>query len=262
MKSTSFEFRRTSSGFDFTGRGFGHGVGLCVIGAGQRARQGSTADEILAFYFPSLRVGRLAGPSAPMAAPEPTAAAPPSPVAASTADVLVGLPGSEEADRGVIVQLVRAARDAIVAKTTVQPPPTIRVTVHPTIEAFARATGQPWWVSGAADGDRVELLPMSILRQRGQLERTIRHEVAHVLLDKTLADRPLWAREGAATYFGDFAAQPPAGAEPPNRSACPADAEFVRPLSAGAHRTAYARAEACFRRQLDRGTKWQDVGRR
>ena len=57
------------------------------------------------------------------------------------------------------------------------------MTVHPTVEAFARATGQPWWVSGATDGTNIDLLPLTILRQRGQLERTIRHEVAHVLVD-------------------------------------------------------------------------------
>ena len=262
LKSTAFELRRTSSGFDFTGRGFGHGVGLCVIGAGQRAQRGTSADEILAFYFPSLKVGLILGSPVPTAAPAPTGPRSPAAMPSAPADVLLGLPGSEETDRGVIVQLVRSARDAIIAKTAVQQPSTIRVTVHPTIEAFTRATGQPWWVSGASDGDRVDLLPITILRQRGQLERTIRHEVAHVLLDKALADRPLWVREGAATYFGDLGAQPPVDAEPAGRSACPDDAEFVRPLSAGAHRLAYARAEACFRRQLDRGTKWQDVGRR
>ena len=262
LKSTAFELRRSGDGYRFTGRGFGHGVGLCVIGAGRRARQGTSADQILAFYFPSLRIGSLPGsPTLPSARPTPSPPRPLAPPPASI-DVLVALPGAEEVSRGLIVQLVRSARDAIVAKTAVAQPSSIRVTVHPTIEAFTRATGQPWWASGATDGERMDLLPISILRQRGQLERTIRHEVAHVLLDGPLANRPLWVREGAATYFGDFDAPASASADSTSRVSCPEDAEFLRPLSAGAHRTAYARAEACFRQQIDRGTKWQDIGRR
>ena len=134
-------------------------------------------------------------------------------------------------------------------------PAVIRVTVHPTVEAFGRATGQPWWVSGASDGASIDLLPLSLLRQRGQLERTVRHEVAHVLVDGALEDRPLWVREGAAFYFAD----PGSGSDASMRGGCPEDEEFLRPLSAGAHRAAYARAEACFRRAIAQGRRWTDV---
>jgi hypothetical protein len=128
--------------------------------------------------------------------------------------------------------------------------------VHPTVEAFRRATGQPWWVSGTTDGTTIELLPLSILRQRGQLERTIRHEMAHALIDTALAGKPLWVREGAASYFtsGESPGNPPDG-----RPSCPRDDEFTRPLSAGAHRAAYARAEACFRHAIRGGRNWRDV---
>ncbi|MFM8533585.1 MAG: SpoIID/LytB domain-containing protein, partial [Acidimicrobiia bacterium] len=54
LKSTSFAVDRTSAGYRFRGVGFGHGVGLCVVGAGRRAERGSTADEILKFYYPGL----------------------------------------------------------------------------------------------------------------------------------------------------------------------------------------------------------------
>ena len=57
IKSTAFDLDRTSSGYRFKGRGFGHGVGLCVIGAGRRASKGATAEEILKFYFPGLAIG-------------------------------------------------------------------------------------------------------------------------------------------------------------------------------------------------------------
>lgn len=32
------------------------------------------------------------------------------------------------------------------------PPARLRVTAHPTVDSFGRATGQPWWVSGATEG--------------------------------------------------------------------------------------------------------------
>ena len=39
-----------------SGRGFGHGVGLCQYGARQMAREGKTAEQILAFYYPNSRI--------------------------------------------------------------------------------------------------------------------------------------------------------------------------------------------------------------
>jgi hypothetical protein len=250
MKSTAFDVRRTGVGYRFSGSGFGHGVGLCVIGAGKRAERGATADDILKFYFPNLSVESYRGGTAT------SRSAPSSPsTAQARADVLVALPVGEEAERARLVQLLRESRDEIAAKSGARAPAVIRVTVHPTVEAFGRATGQPWWVSGASDGADIDLLPLSILRQRGQLERTVRHEVAHVLVDAALSGRPLWVREGAAFYFGNSGN----GADASVRGGCPEDEEFLRPLSAGAHRAAYARAEACFRRAIEQGRRWTDV---
>ena len=38
--------------FHINGRGWGHGVGLCQIGAARMAMEGHTFEEILAFYYP------------------------------------------------------------------------------------------------------------------------------------------------------------------------------------------------------------------
>jgi len=59
IKSTSFDVDRTRTGYRFRGRGYGHGVGLCVVGAGRRAARGASAEQILRFYFPGLRIGSL-----------------------------------------------------------------------------------------------------------------------------------------------------------------------------------------------------------
>jgi stage II sporulation protein D len=44
----------------FRGRGWGHGVGLCQIGACTLAREGWTAERILGFYYPGARIARSA----------------------------------------------------------------------------------------------------------------------------------------------------------------------------------------------------------
>ncbi len=263
VKSTAFDVERTGNGFRFRGRGFGHGVGLCVIGAGTRASRGATAGDILRFYFPELQIGVPGGSRAevPRQAPGATGTPAPAPSAAAPAvpdasGIRLALPASEEGERAAIITLVRRARDEIAKMAGVAPPPSIRVTVHPTVESFGRATGQPWWVSGATDGAAIDLLPVSILRRRGQFERTVRHEVAHVLLDAALRSRPMWVREGAAGYFAD---PPPAGTPAPGRVPCPADAEMTRAVSAGAQRDAYARAAACFGRQVAEGRRWSEV---
>ena len=129
--------------------------------------------------------------------------------------------------------------------------------MHPSVESFGRATGQPWWVSGATDGAAIDLLPITILRQQGQLDRTIRHEVTHALLDGALAKRPMWVREGAAAYFSNAGRS--GDATKPDRVTCPSDVELLRPVSAGAQRDAYARAEACFARAIAEGKRWDQI---
>ena len=262
IKSTAFELTRTGTGYHFRGRGFGHGVGLCVIGAGNRASRGATADDILKFYYPGLTIGAgsPAALSTSAASPAPVGpdprVAPVVPVSPVATDIALALPGNDERDRGTLLSLIRKSRDDIVKVTGAIPPAGMRVTVHPTVDSFGRATGQPWWVSGATDGAAIDLLPLTTLRQQGQLDRTIRHEVAHALLDGALSKRPMWVREGAAAYF---ASPSPSRSADPARVKCPADAELLRPISAGAQREAYARSEACFARAIADGKRWDQI---
>ena len=46
-------------GFTFTGRGWGHGVGLCQVGAHGLARQGLTFDKILKAYYTGIELTKL-----------------------------------------------------------------------------------------------------------------------------------------------------------------------------------------------------------
>ncbi len=59
LRSTAFTMERTGDRLRFEGRGYGHGVGLCVVGAGRRAARGETAEVILRHYFPALETRRL-----------------------------------------------------------------------------------------------------------------------------------------------------------------------------------------------------------
>lgn len=56
IKSTQFEVKRSASGYEFTGHGLGHGVGMCQWGARKRAESGWSFRQILDFYYPGCRL--------------------------------------------------------------------------------------------------------------------------------------------------------------------------------------------------------------
>ena len=59
LRSTSFSVKKKDDMLQFSGRGYGHGVGMCVIGAGRRARRGENATQILKAYYPGVDVRPL-----------------------------------------------------------------------------------------------------------------------------------------------------------------------------------------------------------
>lgn len=56
LLSTLFDITPTAAGFEFRGAGYGHGVGLCQVGAAARARRGDSLLDILAAYFPGAKL--------------------------------------------------------------------------------------------------------------------------------------------------------------------------------------------------------------
>jgi len=52
IKSTLFTVKKTKQGFTFTGKGYGHGVGLCQAGALARLKAGDSVPAVLTHYFP------------------------------------------------------------------------------------------------------------------------------------------------------------------------------------------------------------------
>ena len=263
IRSTAFELRRAGSAYRFTGHGSGHGVGMCVVGSGRLAAQGRSAGEILGRYFPGLTIGPSG--SRP-ASPERSRSSPSLP--ASGPDVLVSLPEGDEGERVAMIALAAGSLGDLAKTLGLSVPPRVSVRFHPTTGAYERATGRPWFTSTAVVNGEVHLLPPAVLRDRGVLERSVRRALVHVLADDILARRPLWVREGAALHFaGAAAAGPAASAEEGQpmpgavqaRPSCPADAELRQPVSVGALTTAYARARACFARQVASGRSWREV---
>ena len=52
LASTRFDVAAANGTFEFKGRGLGHGVGLCQVGAFARISAGATPSQVLAHYFP------------------------------------------------------------------------------------------------------------------------------------------------------------------------------------------------------------------
>ena len=59
LLSSAFTIKKRSGLFILRGRGWGHGVGLCQIGAAVMAVEGKTCSEILDFYYPHTRLSKV-----------------------------------------------------------------------------------------------------------------------------------------------------------------------------------------------------------
>ncbi|MDY6863575.1 MAG: SpoIID/LytB domain-containing protein [Thermodesulfobacteriota bacterium] len=59
IKSTKFQVEDTGKNFIFSGKGFGHGVGMSQWGACMMAKSGHTYKEILKFYYPDTSLSKI-----------------------------------------------------------------------------------------------------------------------------------------------------------------------------------------------------------
>jgi stage II sporulation protein D len=230
LKSYTWEVTRSGRGYRFTGRGLGHGAGLCLRGASALAARGASVTEVLATYAPgaTLRAGQDR----------------------VTLQVPSALTSGAPRVRGEILAGLADLR----LRLAVTAPRVIAVEVHPTREAYQRATGRAWWTSAntrplGGGRYRVDLAPPAAASARPALMAVLRHESVHVLTASVLAGVPAWAAEGLAhtmTQAGRVAGSPiPAP--------CPTDMEVVRPGSLDAMRDVYARAAACVSAALPDG---------
>lgn len=59
IPSTNFNVRKEGMSFIFTGKGYGHGVGMCQWGAKKMAEKGFGYREILKHFFPNMEISHI-----------------------------------------------------------------------------------------------------------------------------------------------------------------------------------------------------------
>ena len=96
VKSTAFDVSHHRGVYRFNGRGYGHGIGFCVIGSMRRAAGGESRASLLNTYFPGLQVADFRTLRLPVP-PVAPATEPPPPLASgdATATVIGAASGSE-----------------------------------------------------------------------------------------------------------------------------------------------------------------------
>jgi stage II sporulation protein D len=240
LRSTAFSVEKTGNAYRFTGRGYGHGVGMCVVGARLRAARGESTAQILEQYYPGLTLAKGSLTSA---------AAGPSP---STTNIVTRAPAG--IDRAVLTQFALSTRDELAAALGVSAPSRFTIEIFDSLDDFRQATGRPWWTSAVVDDQVILLAPPTILERRDGLEPALRRAVAEMLTATAFADRPAWVRIGAARYF---ASRERPAAIPHVK--CPTDAELTLAVSAAAQGDAERRAEACFARAVAAHRDWRNV---
>lgn len=188
VRSDLYEIETTGDSVIFSGRGAGHGVGLCQAGAEEMAREGKSYRAILDFYYPGTRLG-------------------------TTAQGLVWQ--TREADPFEL-KSTQPDRDAEVL-TAAQSVLTLlqselgwklefkaQLRVFPTLDTYRDATGQPGWIAAYTRGHIISLQPLATLKEKSILESTLRHEFTHLMVEsRAQAGTPLWFREGLVLYLAD-----------------------------------------------------------
>jgi stage II sporulation protein D len=186
VRSDRFDVSDAGGRLTFRGIGEGHGVGLCQRGADQMGREGTSYRDILAFYYPGTVLG-LSGRGLPW-----------SRLSGETVSVFSTQPDLE---RSVLAIAERQVKE-IAREINLPAPAAIEIRVYPDVETFRNATGEPGWVAAHTSGLRVELQPAGVLRGKGVLESTIRHELLHVFVEmQAKPGLPVWFREGLVGYL-------------------------------------------------------------
>jgi stage II sporulation protein D len=186
LKSNFYQTSQVNGNIIFDGKGAGHGVGLCQLGAEQMGIEKHSYREILGFYYPGTAVGLTAqGISWQKLTGEQIT-------------ILSMQPSQDAATLAIADRQARVASQ----RTRRQFMSPVEIRIYPDVETFRNATGEPGWVAAHTSRSRIDLQPTAILKSRGTLETTLRHELIHVLIESdSNADLPIWFREGLAAYF-------------------------------------------------------------
>jgi stage II sporulation protein D len=273
LKSSRFEIARDGANFIFRGSGFGHGLGLCQEGAHVMARRGADYSRILAKYFPTTSVAsketRRRGDGetgskiineswrADLLVPGfgrdfSIASSPRLAVGRATLSsehFRVSYPMRVQPhDAEHILQTLESSRADLLRRTSAASIsvinfPSLEIFINDTTGDFVGRTGQPWWAAAATKGHRIELQPIAVLKRRGVLETTLRHEMVHPLIDEISHGRaPRWLAEGLAIYLAGEGPMISRYAPQSRMRVEEIEQNLARPSSVQSMRAAYAAA--------------------
>lgn len=187
VPSTWFEVSQQGDRFAFHGRGWGNGVGLCQKGAMIMAKQGHTASEILAQYFPGAEAADESSGHAWQ----------------SFAGDGFLLESLDAGDAAYLANLNRARAEASQRSGLNASRPFI-VRAFASTPAFREATLAPGWVAAFTEGEWIGTQPLRTLAARRLLAGTMRHEFLHALVElEASAKAPLWLREGVVEVWSE-----------------------------------------------------------
>jgi SpoIID/LytB domain protein len=115
-------------------------------------------------------------------------------------------------DADQVLQTLESARNdflhrAAAASISISGLPTLEIRLNASTGDFTARTRQPWWAAAATKGNQLELQPVAILKRRGALAKTLRHELAHAVIDTIARRPPHWLSEGFALYLAGEGAQ-------------------------------------------------------
>jgi stage II sporulation protein D len=185
IRSDLYESRNSGDKVIFSGRGAGHGVGLCQAGAEEMAREGKSYREILSFYFP----GTQLTPSQQEAWQKRSD---------ERFDLISSNPEADSEILPATERILREAENTIGWRVSFR----VKLQVFSSLENYRNTTGQAGWVAASTRGQTIRLQRLAELRRRSILESTLRHEIYHLLVEtRTSQSVPSWFREGLVLYF-------------------------------------------------------------
>jgi stage II sporulation protein D len=190
IRSDLYDVRNAGEQIVFSGRGSGHGVGMCQAGAEEMARERKTYREILSFYYPGTQLGATA--TAESAKWQKRSS--------ERVELLSTKPDVDAWILPIAERILKEDEEAIGWKAGAG----VRLQVYATLDSYRDTTGQPGWVAASTRGRTIRLQPLAELRKRSIVESTLRHEIFHVLVEaKAKAATPLWFREGIVLFLSN-----------------------------------------------------------
>lgn len=188
LKSNLYEVSDRGDHLVFHGRGLGHGVDMCQIGAEVMGEEGRTYRQILAFYYPGTKLGVAAQGLAWQQ------------LSNDDIELLTSRPDRDRSLLPIATRYLHAAEENTGLIYRSKP----RIKVYATVDEFRNSTGEPGWVAASTRGRTIQMQPPVVLRAVGTLDNMVYHELLHMLIDSYAhPGTPQWFREGLVLYLSE-----------------------------------------------------------